>query len=175
MIYVTHDQTEAMTLADRIVVLNGGYIEQVGSPLDLYNRPSNTFVAGFIGSPRMNLLEAKVVTANGAGMTVDLAGRNVDLAKAGQVGAGDKVTLGIRPEHLDIVDEAEADLGVTVDLTEALGSETYCYATAAGLPQLTIHQMGQRNLARGEALGLKFQTDQLHLFGPDGTSLHHAG
>ncbi|MGI9433930.1 MAG: ABC transporter ATP-binding protein [Geminicoccaceae bacterium] len=172
MIYVTHDQTEAMTLADRIVVLNAGNIEQIGSPLDLYNHPNNTFVAGFIGSPRMNLLEAKVVTVDDNRLTVDLAGRDVVLVgRKAPVKPGDPITLGVRPEHLDISEAEAADLDVTVDLAEALGSETYFYATADGLPQLTLHLMGQRALSRGQHLGLKLRTEEVHLFGGDGGNL----
>jgi len=171
MIYVTHDQTEAMTLADRIVVLNAGNIEQIGSPLDLYNHPNNTFVAGFIGSPRMNLLEAKVVTTDGERLTVDLASRNVELARKVSVRLGDAVTLGVRPEHLDIAEAGTADINVTVDLAEALGSETYFYATADGLPQLTIHQMGQTALSRGQQIGLRLRADDVHLFGVNGENL----
>ncbi|MGI9500364.1 MAG: ABC transporter ATP-binding protein [Geminicoccaceae bacterium] len=171
MIYVTHDQTEAMTLADRIVVLNGGNIEQIGSPLDLYNHPSNAFVAGFIGSPRMNLLPGTIADREDEGVVIEIAGRPVRLPSKVTCDAGEAVTLGIRPEHMDIVDDGASDIEVTVDLSEALGSETFFYATADGLPQLTIHQMGQRLLVRGQRLGLKLRAEQLHLFGADGSNL----
>ncbi|CDX15364.1 Sugar ABC transporter [Mesorhizobium sp. ORS 3324] len=104
MIYVTHDQIEAMTMADKIVVLNGGRIEQVGSPLDLYNRPANIFVAGFIGSPKMNLVKLKVASTGADGVGVSLPGGKTLTVpvEAGGAKAGDEVLLGIRPEHLKI-------------------------------------------------------------------------
>ena len=171
MIYVTHDQTEAMTLADRIVVLNGGDIEQIGSPLDLYNHPSNAFVAGFIGSPRMNLLPATIAVRDNEDTVIEVAGRQIRLACNATCHVGDRVTLGVRPEHIEIVEDGASDLDVTVDLSEALGSDTFVYATADELPQLTIHQGGQIPLSRGQKLGLKLRADQLHLFGPNGSNL----
>ena len=102
MIYVTHDQVEAMTMADKIVVLQAGIVEQAGSPLELYHHPRNLFVAGFIGSPKMNFLPAKVTAVDGAGATVQLpGGSSITVpAQAGRLKAGDTVTLGVRPEHL---------------------------------------------------------------------------
>jgi multiple sugar transport system ATP-binding protein/lactose/L-arabinose transport system ATP-binding protein len=103
MIYVTHDQTEAMTMADRIVVLRDGVIEQVGAPLDLYDRPRNVFVAGFLGSPKMNLVEGRVRAVQGARVAVDCAGGACWRApRGGKLEAGDAVTLGIRPEFLSV-------------------------------------------------------------------------
>ncbi|MBP2295024.1 ABC transporter ATP-binding protein [Azospirillum rugosum] len=149
MIYVTHDQVEAMTLADRIVVLNAGRIEQIGTPLDLYNRPANLFVAGFIGSPRMNLLPA-----DAARMPRDNF-------------LGDAVTVGIRPEHVQPCAEADADLTVQVDLVEQLGGETFLYTTALGCPgdlKVTIRIDGQSALARGDRLPVRLRREHLHLF-----------
>jgi multiple sugar transport system ATP-binding protein len=148
MIYVTHDQVEAMTLADRIVVLNGGRIEQIGTPLELYNHPANLFVAGFIGSPRMNLLPTELVRGEAPGATV---------------------TLGIRPEHVEPCPEADADLTVRVDLVEQLGGETFLYtAINSGGPNddipLTIRCDGQSRLARGDVLPVRFSRDHLHRF-----------
>ena len=141
MIYVTHDQVEAMTLADRIVVLRAGRIEQVGTPLELYNHPANLFVAGFIGSPRMNLLPARV--AGSGQVAVGSDARPIAVPSTGQAAVGADVTLGARPEHIDVVDEAQADLVITLDLVEQLGGETYLYGSAPGLPQLTVRQDGQ--------------------------------
>ena len=177
MIYVTHDQVEAMTLADTIVVLRDGYVEQIGRPLDLYNRPRNRFVAGFIGSPKMNLLDGTVTALNGAAVTVTLNGDHAIPLPFGadRLSPGDPVTLGIRPEHLDIVDDGDGDdtatIAAKVDLNEQLGGETYLYCSAAGLPQLTIHQPGQRPVVRGAALRLRVQTDQAHLFDHAGDTL----
>ncbi|MFD1627605.1 ABC transporter ATP-binding protein [Azospirillum griseum] len=159
MIYVTHDQVEAMTLADRIVVLNGGRIEQIGTPLELYNRPANLFVAGFIGSPRMNLLPTKLVLGGGIGGM-----------------AGGAATLGIRPEHVEPCAEADADLTVRVDLVEQLGGETFLYTAADtggpnGIP-LTIRCDGQSRLARGDRLPVRLRRDHLHRFDAAGLACH---
>ena len=159
MIYVTHDQTEAMTLADRIVVIQGGIVEQVGRPLELYNRPRNVFVAGFIGSPRMNLLDARVE----AGSLVTRAG-SIAVGEIGALGADRKVTLGIRPEHIGITGSEKADIAVTIDSFEQLGGETYLYCSADGLPQLTVHRIGQLPVEEGEALDLSIDRKNLHLF-----------
>ena len=169
MIYVTHDQVEAMTLADRIVVLRDGRIEQVGTPLEVYNRPANLFVAGFIGSPRLNLLPARI-EGQGA-VTVDGSPRPISLAGAPGMPAGTKATLGARPEHIDLVDEAGADLVVTLDLVEQLGGETYLYGSAPGLPQVTVHQAGQAAYDRGARIGLRLRRDALHLFDADGSAI----
>ena len=132
MIYVTHDQTEAMTMADRIVVLRAGSIEQVGAPIDLYRRPANTFVAGFLGAPRINLIPATVAAVEGN--TVELAGPGEARLSArstpGAVKAGDKVTLGLRPEM--ITPAESGPLHGTVDVVEQLGAMQLVYATLPG-------------------------------------------
>jgi len=163
MIYVTHDQVEAMTLADRIVVLKAGRIEQVGTPLELYNRPANAFVAGFIGSPRMNFLPAVVISDDGA-LRVTVGEREVALPRtASGLVAGTGVTLGIRPEHIDVAPDTGM-LTVTVDLVEQLGGETYIYASAPGLPQITLRQDGQSQVYRGDAVTIRFTAEHLHIF-----------
>jgi multiple sugar transport system ATP-binding protein len=169
MIYVTHDQVEAMTLADRIVVLRAGRIEQVGTPLEVYNHPANLFVAGFIGSPRMNLLPARVV---GSGqVTVGNDTRSIPLPSTGQAASGASITLGARPEHIDVVDETQADLVITVNLVEQLGGETYLYGSAPGLPELTVRQDGQARYDRNQRVGLRLKRDALHLFDADGQAI----
>jgi ABC-type sugar transport system ATPase subunit len=171
MIYVTHDQVEAMTLADRSVVLRAGRIEQVGTPLELYNRPLNAFVAGFIGSPRMNFLPATVVAADGDQLRLTTGGREIALPRARSgLAVGSSVTLGIRPEHIGISSEAGM-LDVTVDLVEHLGGETFVCATAADLPQITLRQSGQSPLARGDTVAIRFNPDNLHLFDVAGAAL----
>ncbi|QQN65031.1 sn-glycerol-3-phosphate ABC transporter ATP-binding protein UgpC [Bradyrhizobium diazoefficiens] len=170
MIYVTHDQVEAMTLADRIVVLRAGRIEQVGTPLELYNRPSNIFVAGFIGSPRMNFLPATVISDDGT-LRLTIGEREVALPRAASgLAAGASVTLGIRPEHIDIATDP-ALLAATVDLVEQLGGETFIYATAPGLPQITLRQDGQSRFDRGDAVAIRFASDHLHIFDAIGAAL----
>ena len=167
MIYVTHDQVEAMTLADRIVVLQGGRIEQVGTPLELYNRPDNLFVAGFIGSPRMNLLPGRVT---GAGkVALGEAGHEVACATA-DLAAGSKITLGIRPEHLALAPEGQG-LPLSVDLVERLGGESYLYGASAGLPQITLRLDGQSAHERGHNVALAFPQQSLHLFDEAGRAI----
>ena len=170
MVYVTHDQVEAMTLADRIVVLRAGRIEQVGRPLDLYNRPANQFVAGFIGSPKMNLL-AGTVTADGRLALAD--GIAVPLPQGVTAPAGTAMTLGVRPEHFHVVLDGPADLDATITLAEHLGGDTFFSCAVPGLPELTVHQPGQLMRGRGERLGLRPDPARLHLFGADGLALHH--
>ena len=173
MIYVTHDQTEAMTMADRIVVLSGGRIEQSGAPLDLYNRPANRFVAGFIGSPSMNFLAGR---ANGVDeIAVDGVGAiRLDPPLAAPV-PGAAVELGVRPEDVRIVD-ADAPVPVdaaraTADGVEQLGSESYLYCTLEGGQTLTVHHAGQTRVRRGDAIGLAFDTRLAHVFDADGAVL----
>ncbi|MGO4173769.1 ABC transporter ATP-binding protein [Bosea sp. TAF32] len=160
MIYVTHDQVEAMTLADRIVVLQGGRIEQIGTPLELYNRPDNLFVAGFIGSPRMNLLPGRVTAAGK--VALGEGGHEVACA-TGSLAAGAKITLGIRPEHLALAPEGQG-LPLAVDLVERLGGESYLYGASAGLPQITLRLDGQSEHERGHVVPLAFPQQSLHLF-----------
>jgi len=140
MIYVTHDQVEAMTLGQKIVVLNGGRIEQVGTPSDLYERPANRFVAGFLGSPRMNFFEATLTGKAGRSASIALAGGArvqvaADVARA--AGAGERVTLGVRPEHLQLVRPGQGDgIGATVALVEYLGDVTLVYAQVEGSEEM---------------------------------------
>jgi multiple sugar transport system ATP-binding protein len=172
MIYVTHDQIEAMTLANRIVVLRAGRIEQVGAPLDLYNRPDNLFVATFIGSPKMNVVDASVAAVRGD--TVDLAlpeGRKLSLPSGGDLHVGQKLSLGIRPEHIDVV--ADGELEMTVDLAEQLGGETYFYATGKGLPQFTIRETGQAGRNRGDTVRIRPRPECVHLFAENGEAIQH--
>jgi multiple sugar transport system ATP-binding protein len=169
MIYVTHDQVEAMTLADRIVVLRAGRIEQVGTPLEVYNHPANLFVAGFIGSPRMNLLPARV--AGSGQVTIGTAARAIAVPSTGQASSGADITLGARPEHIVVVDESQADLVITLDLVEQLGGETYLYGSAPGLPPLTVRQDGQAKFERNQRLGLRLKREALHLFDADESAI----
>ena len=174
MIYVTHDQVEAMTLASRIVVLNAGRVEQVGTPLDLYNRPDNLFVAGFIGSPRMNLLPATVA----AGGRVRIgAATDVAVPEAAGLPEGAAVTLGVRPEHLAIApgeagtgDGVQDGLAATIELAERLGGETFLYAAAPGLPQLAARVDGQSTCGRGDRVTVRV-AGPTHLFDDGGRAI----
>jgi multiple sugar transport system ATP-binding protein len=169
MIYVTHDQVEAMTLADRIVVLQGGRIEQIGTPLDLYNAPDNLFVAGFIGSPRMNLLPARVAEPGTVAVGED--GQVVETGIAAPLSSGAAVTLGIRPEHIALAEAGEAGLTVTIDLVERLGGESYLYGSAPGLPQITVRLDGQTGHGRGDRVTIGLPRAHLHLFDEAGKAI----
>jgi multiple sugar transport system ATP-binding protein len=167
MIYVTHDQVEAMTMADRIAVLKDGRLEQFGRPLDLYNRPANLFVAGFIGSPRMNFLGGKISSVTGAGVNVALdAGGTVTVpCQADGLAAGAPVKLGVRPEHIQLTDGAAADVKLAVTITEQLGGESYLHGTLASGEALSVRLTGQTRVNRGDAAGLTLADPALrHLF-----------
>ena len=146
MIYVTHDQIEAMTMADKIVVLNAGNIEQVGSPLDLYRAPQNLFVAGFIGSPRMNLIEGALAAKQGA------------------------KTIGIRPEHL-AVSTTSGEWQAKVGVAEHLGSDTLLHVHSDAVGPLTVRAGGEIGVNHGDTIWLTPDVSKLHRFGPDGKAL----
>ncbi|MBZ9698570.1 MULTISPECIES: ABC transporter ATP-binding protein [unclassified Mesorhizobium] len=135
MVYVTHDQTEAMTLADRIVVLRAGHIEQIGRPLELYDNPDNMFVAGFVGSPKMNFIKAHIVGRDEKGVVVELAGeektRITQPLKCAGPELGSKVIVGVRPEHFGSAGEGDADLTAAIDVVEHLGGTSFLYARTA--------------------------------------------
>ena len=158
MIYVTHDQVEAMTLADKIVVLRAGRIEQVGAPLHLYSDPDNRFVAGFIGSPAMNFV-AGVVEGSGQVAAKGLSG-SVQVAAA-LPGAGAEVTLGIRPQHLTVDLTAATH---RVELTEALGGVSFLHLTAPSGEKLVIEAKGDTVVAPGTMVGVKFDAAQMLAF-----------
>lgn len=170
MVYVTHDQVEAMTLADRIVVLSAGQIEQVGSPLELYEHPENLFVAGFIGSPRMNFIEAELLAADAQGAEVRLpSGEHLRCkvdAATGKV--GEKVTLGIRPEHFRL-DQAENQIHATVTFVESLGTTTHAYCLFPGVEDaLTCTLDGQSAVRDGDPLVLGVPAEACYLFDANG-------
>ncbi len=162
-VYVTHDQVEAMTLGDRLAVLNAGYVEQLGTPIEIYERPETVFVAGFIGSPSMNLLAATISTD---GTIAELAGGSKIALSQVQL-PGQKVTFGIRPEHIKI-GKTETSLSFTVAISELLGADTLVYGSLTGGTQLVIRLEGIRKLSEGEQLDIDFPHDLHHLF--DGTS-----
>ncbi|EKE71508.1 sn-glycerol-3-phosphate import ATP-binding protein UgpC [Oceanibaculum indicum] len=163
-IYVTHDQVEAMTMADRLVVMNLGVAEQIGTPLEVYEKPATMFVAGFIGSPSMNFLPA---TLSDGGRTADLGGVMLPL-NGGVRGAADgkPVVLGIRPEHLQQQAEAApGTLEVAVDLVEMLGADTLVYGTIQGTEaHLTARLPGVAQFRAGDTLHLRPADNELHLF-----------
>ncbi len=146
MIYVTHDQVEAMTMADKIVVLNAGNIEQVGSPMELYKSPRNLFVAGFIGSPKMNLITGQAASKQGAS------------------------TIGIRPEHLT-VSATDGDWKARVGVAEHLGSDTFLHVHSDGVGPLTVRADGEIGAHHGDTIFLTPDASKIHRFGPDGKAL----
>jgi multiple sugar transport system ATP-binding protein len=166
MIYVTHDQIEAMTMAQKIVVLRAGRVEQVGAPLDLYNHPINQFVAGFIGSPRMNFLPGRVREVGTTGIAVDVEGLGVvTIGHRPQIKIGEPVTLGIRPEHLQ---QEVGGISVLVTSVEQLGGLSYLRLAAH---DLVMQVPGQTQLAPGDPMPLRLPADRLHVFNADGAAV----
>jgi multiple sugar transport system ATP-binding protein len=145
-VYVTHDQVEAMTMADKIVVLNAGGIEQYGSPLELYEHPANIFVAGFIGSPKMNFVSGEAASKYGA------------------------PTVGVRPEHLKIGKQGEGWAG-TVSVAEHLGSDTFLYVDGGKLGMLTCRYIGELDLKAGDSVWLVPDPARVHRFDKDGATI----
>jgi multiple sugar transport system ATP-binding protein len=175
MIYVTHDQVEAMTLADKIVVLSAGKVEQVGGPLELYHRPRNQFVASFIGSPRMNFLEAKITALIDGQARVQLGdgtGMTLAIGRSG-IAAGQPVTLGIRPEHLSngAANGAGAALRTDVSVVEHLGGLTYAYARFGDGTPLTIQLPGDVAVHPNDSLEAWLPASSCHLFAASGERL----
>ncbi|MBV2143159.1 sn-glycerol-3-phosphate ABC transporter ATP-binding protein UgpC [Falsochrobactrum sp. TDYN1] len=172
MIYVTHDQVEAMTLAHKIVVLRDGQVEQVGSPLELYHHPVNRFVAGFIGSPTMNFIEVKARTVDGDGISVELGnGRSLKVPVNGEgVSEGTPLVLGVRPEHLHPA--ADGVLEGEIMVVERLGGETYLYVHYENASGLVVSEAGGNSTARAhETVKLGFDAADAHLFTADGLAL----
>jgi len=143
---VTHDQVEAMTMADKIVVLNAGNIEQVGAPLELYNHPANLFVAGFIGSPKMNLLQGDAARRHNA------------------------ATIGVRPEHINASRERGEWQGV-VRVAEHLGSDTFLHIDSEAIGRVTARAAGELSLVAGDQVGLTPRPDRIHRFDSDGKAM----
>ena len=168
MIYVTHDQTEAMTLADDIVVLDEGVISQSGSPMDLYSHPSNLFVAGFIGSPKMNFISTKISSSSSSSTEVDLFGQSkLAISKtSSNTSEGDQIQLGIRPEHLLVNQDADASWEGKVFVVEKLGSGTFLYLEKEGEP-LVVEAEGDSNIKVGDTVKVGFSASRCHLFGND--------
>jgi multiple sugar transport system ATP-binding protein len=173
MIYVTHDQVEAMTMADKIVVLRAGKVEQVGRPLDLYNRPANRFVAGFIGSPRMNFVSGKVAAIKGDTLSVggpglpavDVVAQSTGLAQTAPI------VIGVRPEHLAVT--TSGGWPMTVDTVEQLGGTSYLYGRLPSGEKLTVAAAGQTPLRAGATVHVTPAHGEVHIFHPgdDGAAL----
>ena len=165
MIYVTHDQTEAMTLADDIVVLDEGIVSQKGSPMELYSNPSNLFVGGFIGSPKMNFVDSKILSATNDSTEIDIFGTSkITIPKTSSNSSnGDSVTLGIRPEHLLVNQDGDASWESKVFVVEKLGSGTFLYLEKDGEP-LVVETEGDSNIKVGDTVKVGFTASRCHLF-----------
>ncbi len=160
-VYVTHDQIEAMTMADHVVVMRDGIIEQQGRPLDLYDKPANKFVAGFIGSPAMNFIPA-IAGEDGKSLTLDLGALRPQIAIDHQIQPGRRVTAGIRPEHIGITNQGQGSFDVPVAVVESTGSSTFI--AAATTPEMTIVETGRGSVQPGQAIGVTVDPAQVHLF-----------
>ena len=163
MVYVTHDQVEAMTLADKIVVLNGGRVEQVGAPLELYRSPANRFVAGFIGSPTMNFLPAAFAGAEGEALTLEVTGgRRVTVRRpAGDI-TDDVLTLGLRPEHLELADAGP--LAGEAVAVEQMGGEHFVHVDLGEAHPLIVKAPGEAKVRAGERVAVAVPPDAAYLF-----------
>ncbi|MEM8582318.1 MAG: ABC transporter ATP-binding protein, partial [Pseudomonadota bacterium] len=162
MIYVTHDQVEAMTLADRIVVLEFGRIAQVGTPRELYENPANLFVAQFIGSPKMNVMPCS--TSGGA--------YALEGGRGGAYGGDHPAAqLGVRPEHIEVAPAGTGQLDATVDVVEYLGADTLLIVQTAALGQATVRVIGDTDLNPGDQIGLIFDESRLSFFDADGQAV----
>ena len=176
MIYVTHDQVEAMTLADRIVVMNQGRIAQEGKPLDLYYQPANLFVAGFIGSPAMNFFEGKVESVAGGALSISGADFAPFKAAVGNasVAPGSKISVGVRPEHLIAATGAGFRINGTVELVERLGETSYAHVRAAAERPLIAEIRGREAPSAGDAIAFGAADRDVHLFDAEGMRISAA-
>lgn len=183
MIYVTHDQLEAMTMADRIVVLNQGKVEQLGSPLEVYQHPATFFVAGFIGAPKMNFLNAEVETVNEHHLTLMLTkGASVAVpAPLEKLSAGGKIMLGVRAEHVTIqqvtpgFSPAEGELQGEIEALEHLGPRAYLHARLADGTRLVAQTDGDTQARLGDRVAFRVRSEATHLFNASGKALARSG
>lgn len=179
MIYVTHDQVEAMTLADRIAVLDEGELQQLGTPMDIYKSPNNQFVGGFIGSPKMNFLDAKVVDVKGdqANLAFDVDPSSRFVLAVPDLSVGESLSVGVRPETIEVFDapaavpEGFVPLAAAVDTVERLGNINYCYFKLGEIGPITVQIVGETNLAHGQNVTLGLPRDNLHIFNSSGLSV----
>ena len=171
MIYVTHDQVEAMTLADKVVVLNSGQIEQVGTPLELYHQPANQFVASFLGIPKMSFLNVEVLASTDQGVDVRLkTGKILSLPISDKNVVGGEAIMGIRPEHTSFSESVDATLSGHVEAAEHLGSDAYWYIKSEFGESLTVRSNGSLKLSHGQSVDLSFDLNHCHLFNKQGVA-----
>ncbi len=173
MIYVTHDQVEAMTMADKIVVLRAGYVEQIGSPLELYHHPDNLFVAGFIGSPKMNFIDVTIKEGSATQAIVELPDSSTATVAvdASRAAAGDKATLGIRPEDAG-GDSGDFSMSMKVDVAERLGGSTFLYGQCGGMKHFVVQRPGMEATGHGDDIMLNIPAHRCYLFDSEGLAFH---
>lgn len=173
MIYVTHDQVEAMTMADKIVVLRDGHVEQIGSPLELYHHPDNLFVAGFIGSPKMNFINVIVKEGSDSHALVELPDGTTSAIQvdASRAAAGSNATLGIRPEDAG-GDNGDFTMAITVDVAERLGGSTFLYGQCGGMKHFVVQRPGMESTRHGDSIELNIPSNSCYLFDADGMAYH---
>ena len=172
IVYVTHDQVEAMTMADRIVVLRDGVIEQIGTPIELYARPRNRFVAGFLGAPQMNMLAGVIRGTGPAGLRVEVDhGRSAVAASvtAGNRPVGEKCTIGVRPEHL--LPAETGDLRAVVEATEMVGADTLVYAVLQSGERVVASLRGIHQIRDGSPFAFTVDQRFVHVFAADDLAL----
>jgi multiple sugar transport system ATP-binding protein len=176
MIFVTHDQVEAMTLADRIVVMHDRKIEQVGTPMEIYHRPATRFIASFVGSPAMNFIDVQRLTSNGSVTTIEAAGIGqveADMALPANFEAAGSA-VGFRAEDTRILSLGEAGIPLDVEVVERLGDRTLIYGCLSNGAKLTVEADGRSMVKSGDRIAIGFDTSAIHLFGADGRA-YHAG
>jgi len=173
MIYVTHDQVEAMTMADKIVVLRAGYIEQIGSPLELYHHPDNLFVAGFIGSPRMNFIDVVIREGSDTQAVVELPGGGSAMldVNASRAVVGSKATMGIRPEDSG-GEYGDYELAMQVEVAERLGGSTFLYGRCGGMEHFVAQRPGIDETRHGDRIKLRIPSKSCYLFDDQGLAYH---
>ena len=172
MIYVTHDQVEAMTMADRIMVLSEGKLEQFGTPMDLYHRPKTKFVAGFIGHPKMNFLSASCLSIDSDGVKVELPaiGKQLLPVEPLKVNQGEELEVGVRPEDL-MLSETGKGLPLKVDVLERLGGSTLVYGSLDKYPNFCAMLQGYANVREGELVNLDVKPASFHVFDSNGNAM----
>jgi sn-glycerol 3-phosphate transport system ATP-binding protein len=161
-IYVTHDQVEAMTLADRLIVMNAGRFDQVATPLEVYNRPATLFVGGFIGSPAMNIIKMELSPSGDAVKMV--SGNWLPLSKPVTQASGREVMVGLRPEHIILAEDKSAAFSLMVEVVEILGADTIVHGNLGNGDSLTVRLPGGFKIRPGERLNMQVMTDNIHLF-----------
>lgn len=174
MVYVTHDQVEAMTLADKIVVLRDGKVEQVGSPLELYHKPDNEFVAGFIGSPKMNFIPCHVDSYEGDTLTLVSDDQSLIVLpnQTTPLKVGQRMKLGIRPEHLVVGDQEKVAVTFQSEVVERLGNSTYMFGQALGVDGFKVHLPGDQHVERYMTVNLSCRSEDCHLFDEQGLRIN---